>query len=608
MESGALFNPGFLGAHFNWWIGQIADDSTWRDNIIPGKTPSEKNIKGWGYRYKVRIIGYHDQDPSNSVPDDQLPWAQIMYPVTAGGGQGQSAQTPNLRQGNFVFGFFLDGSEGQNPVIMGVLGNNAQTQLGTKIGEKGFVPTSGYAKGKTPDPNIKAPDHGLKVEKPSNAPKPKPGVKLDKYGRDPSRPPTTGELNAAKEARQEADRLGLTGESKEKLIAEATVSQTRKEAAAGASPTTPPIPGASLENSTGVHLTTNADVVRNDMYLKKTPLSSPCKKQKSDLKNIKIVIENLTNDINKIQQSANSYIDAVSSKLNTSSIESLIDNAASQIAKFMKSIFDQVRGYVLKEFNKAIAPAIDSMMPNARFKLIELKELATDKLSGIFNALIAKLVDLIKGLLSNLLKNPADPTGNTIKQIAPDLGRGGGGTEETSIPTSPSVPICSVESLVGEILGQTINDITTGVDSAMAPIATEMKSYIDEISTLTDSASDMLGNVSSVLGGITGNMSSALGFVNGILQFFSSDEEPSCPINDTHTLQNGGGSTEPAQEPNNQSVAKSAEKATPIAEVKPIPFASPAANSPDINFGPSTASERAQVSANQTPGFTRLGE
>ena len=608
MESGALFNPGFLGAHFNWWIGQIADDSTWRDNIIPGKTPSEKNIKGWGYRYKVRIIGYHDQDPSNSVPDDQLPWAQVMYPVTAGGGQGQSAQTPNLRQGNFVFGFFLDGSEGQNPVIMGVLGNNAQTQLGTKIGEKGFVPTSGYAKGKTPDPNIKAPDHGLKVEKPSNAPKPKSGVKLDKYGRDPSRPPTTGELNAAKEARQEADRLGLTGESKEKLIAEATVAQTRKEASAGASPTTPPIPGASLENSTGVHLTTNADVVRNDMYLKKTPLSSPCKKQKSDLKNIKIVMENLTNDINKIQQSANSYIDAVSSKLNTSSIESLIENASSQIAKFMKSIFDQVRGYVLKEFNKAIAPAIDSMMPNARFKLIELKELATDKLSGIFNALIAKLVDLIKGLLSNLLKNPADPTGNTIKQIAPDLGREGGGTEETSIPTSPSVPICSVESLVGEILGQTINDITTGVDSAMAPIATEMKSYIDEISTLTDSASDMLGNVSSVLGGITGNMSAALGFVNGILQFFSSDEEPSCPINDVHTLQNGGGSTEPAQEPNNQSIAKSAENATPIAEVKPIPFASPAPNSPDINFGPSTAEERAQVSANQTPGFTRLGE
>jgi hypothetical protein len=26
MEGGALFNSGFLGASFNWWIGQIADD------------------------------------------------------------------------------------------------------------------------------------------------------------------------------------------------------------------------------------------------------------------------------------------------------------------------------------------------------------------------------------------------------------------------------------------------------------------------------------------------------------------------------------------------------------------------------------------------------
>ena len=36
MEGGTLFNPGFLGAAFLWWVGQIADDSTWRDNINAG--------------------------------------------------------------------------------------------------------------------------------------------------------------------------------------------------------------------------------------------------------------------------------------------------------------------------------------------------------------------------------------------------------------------------------------------------------------------------------------------------------------------------------------------------------------------------------------------
>ena len=133
MSEGTLFNPGFLGASFNWWIGQIADDSTWRDNIVPGKFDDKNAIPGWGRRYKVRIIGLHDQE-EETINSEELPWAQVMYPITAGGGQAGASQTPNLRQGNFVFGFFLDGQEQQVPVIMGVLGNNAQTELETKTG------------------------------------------------------------------------------------------------------------------------------------------------------------------------------------------------------------------------------------------------------------------------------------------------------------------------------------------------------------------------------------------------------------------------------------------------------------------------------------------
>ena len=133
MEGGALFNPGFLGGNFLWWVGQIADDSTWRENISAGKIKSKNDTPGWGYRYKVRIIGIHDQGES-SIKSEQLPWAQVMYPITAGGGQGGSFQTPALKQGNFVFGFFLDSQDRQVPVIMGVLGNNATTRLKTKTG------------------------------------------------------------------------------------------------------------------------------------------------------------------------------------------------------------------------------------------------------------------------------------------------------------------------------------------------------------------------------------------------------------------------------------------------------------------------------------------
>lgn len=163
MESGSLFNPGFLGASFNWWIGQIADDSTWRDNILPGKFENANSIPGWGYRYKVRIIGLHDQGEVE-IPSDQLPWAQVMFPITAGGGQTSAVQTPNLRQGMMVFGFFLDEKDKQVPVIMGVLGNNQQTTLSNTIADNrvtnqtpGSLATSGYAKGKKPPEGTAAP-------------------------------------------------------------------------------------------------------------------------------------------------------------------------------------------------------------------------------------------------------------------------------------------------------------------------------------------------------------------------------------------------------------------------------------------------------------------
>ena len=132
--TGALFNPGFLGGSFLWWVGQIADDSTWRENISEGKYEDKTSVPGWGRRYKVRIIGLHDQGEA-TIPSDQLPWAQVMYPVTGGGGQTAARQTSQLRQNNMVFGFFLDGQERQVPVIMGILGNNSQTVLAQRIAQ-----------------------------------------------------------------------------------------------------------------------------------------------------------------------------------------------------------------------------------------------------------------------------------------------------------------------------------------------------------------------------------------------------------------------------------------------------------------------------------------
>ena len=161
-----LYNPGFVGSQFHWWIGQVANSGTWRDNQPNSFFLFRGDIPGWGYRYKVRIMGIHDAGEA-IIPSDQLPWAQVMYPITAGGGHGGSFQTPGIKQGNFVFGFFLDGSDEQIPIIMGVLGNNAKTIIGEisskENDEKGFGPKSGYDS----DTTIAADDQ-LMTEEPSS--------------------------------------------------------------------------------------------------------------------------------------------------------------------------------------------------------------------------------------------------------------------------------------------------------------------------------------------------------------------------------------------------------------------------------------------------------
>ena len=145
-ERGSLADVGFLGGSFQWWMGQICDDSTWRDNILPYKFDNAESIKGWGYRYKVRIMGMHPKS-NDILPSEKLKFANVMYGVTDGGGQGGTMASPAIRPGNFVFGFFMDTHENV-PIIMGILGNNSQTELQGKTeltGGVAFEGQSGFA-------------------------------------------------------------------------------------------------------------------------------------------------------------------------------------------------------------------------------------------------------------------------------------------------------------------------------------------------------------------------------------------------------------------------------------------------------------------------------
>ena len=64
-------------------------------------------------RCKVRCVGWHT-DNKSLLPTDDLPWALSSIPVNI-----NNVYPP--REGDMVFGFFVDGENAQVPVILGVL-------------------------------------------------------------------------------------------------------------------------------------------------------------------------------------------------------------------------------------------------------------------------------------------------------------------------------------------------------------------------------------------------------------------------------------------------------------------------------------------------------
>jgi hypothetical protein len=90
----------FLGKDgFVWFIGVVEDNE---DPLLLGRT-------------KVRIFGYHPEYSSGKVPTEDLPWAVPIVPINL------PDTYRRLPLGEWVFGFFLDANEGEEPAILGYI-------------------------------------------------------------------------------------------------------------------------------------------------------------------------------------------------------------------------------------------------------------------------------------------------------------------------------------------------------------------------------------------------------------------------------------------------------------------------------------------------------
>ena len=102
---------------------------------------------GWAWRYKVRILDKHPHS-KDELPDEDLPWAQVLMPVTAGSGAANYAQTPAINQGDTVSISYYDDDE-QQPVITGILPRTVDVSTSEPAdGEEGYTPHTGFTENK----------------------------------------------------------------------------------------------------------------------------------------------------------------------------------------------------------------------------------------------------------------------------------------------------------------------------------------------------------------------------------------------------------------------------------------------------------------------------
>ena len=69
-------------------------------------------------RVRVRAFGVHTEDRSK-IPTESLPWATPIMPYTSASISGIGESPTGPVEGTWVFGFFVDGKQLQQPMIMG---------------------------------------------------------------------------------------------------------------------------------------------------------------------------------------------------------------------------------------------------------------------------------------------------------------------------------------------------------------------------------------------------------------------------------------------------------------------------------------------------------
>ena len=100
-----MVNEKFLGHNgFLWFTGVVED----------------RNDPNKAGRVRVRALGHHTSN-TITLPTADLPWAHTMLPATSAGISGLGMSATGLVEGSWVLGYFRDGNERQEMIVLGTL-------------------------------------------------------------------------------------------------------------------------------------------------------------------------------------------------------------------------------------------------------------------------------------------------------------------------------------------------------------------------------------------------------------------------------------------------------------------------------------------------------
>lgn len=404
----ALFKKHFVGKDgFNWWIGQIAPEETWAENKTGHIDESNEEVKGFGERYRVRIMGFHT-DNIEDTPDESLPFAYVMYPVTAGGGGRGSSCSANLTQGTFVFGWFIDAEDGQLPIIMGCLGYNDYNAVMKKFTT--YIPSDGQP---------------------------------------------------------EYDAVWGSGVSKNQIRAQGDGKVFEQEKGKGHYTNNQKTSSAQCNTS----LTTKSDKESNRDGKKKEALAKTSECEKVPMSSMMRALVNMMNDIkrfNSMIQDARGTLTEGTANIQKL-IDKAIADAQNYIASAMKWVMAELEKHVLKKINISAKSMFSSIFPDQRESLKIAMEKTNDVITCLFRGLMKSLPGMILDFLGQLAGSAggASKAVNIPQCFVIDFVGNIMGSIAGMISNTVSDVLGAFDSIVG-IVSDTIDDVLGFISDILA--------------------------------------------------------------------------------------------------------------------------------------------